>query len=188
MKGFLVEVKKFVIEETALIVVDLQEKLLPAMHDNPRIIERSSVMIRCAKEIGMPIIATQQYPQGLGQTVDVIKQLFDENDSVYDKTKFSACTDEVMKDLDDKGVKSVLILGVEAHVCVMQSCLDLKLAGYNVGVIVDAIGSRNPIEWDTSIARMQQNDVTIMTVESSVFELVGDAKSENFKKVRPLVM
>ncbi|QDU33791.1 Isochorismatase family protein [Poriferisphaera corsica] len=178
---------KFVIDKTALLVVDLQEKLLPAMHDHERVLARSLVMLKCAKALGVGVVTTQQYPRGLGETVKVVRDELEPNDVIIDKTRFSACTDKVMGVIESGGYKSVLVMGVEAHVCVMQSCLDLKAAGYHVGVVVDAIGSRNPLDWDTGIARFQQRGIELMTVESAVFELVGDAKAEGFKKVLPLI-
>ena len=87
----------------------------------------------------------------------------------------------------ERNIKSILVCGVESHVCVMQTCLDFKAEGMKVGLLVDAIGSRSPIDWDTCIARMQQHGIEPMTVESAIFELMQDAKSPAFKPISELI-
>ena len=137
---------------TALLVVDVQEKLLPAIDGGPRMVWNVRRLIDAAKLLGLPVVATEQYPKGLGPTAAELAQRLGPAPS---KLAFSAgeCG-ELFEDLRARGIRNILVCGIEAHVCVGQTVFDLLADGWRVFVAVDAVGSRFPIDYRTALDRM----------------------------------
>lgn len=174
-------------ENTAAIIVDLQEKLLPVMHNTEEVIRTNKILISGLKELGVPTIFSQQYPQGLGNTITEIQDLVDDFQS-FDKTEFSCFGHEMCKSfLNANQVKNVIISGIESHICVLQTAIDLKEAGYNPIIIVDAVDSRTKLNKKIALRRFEAEGITLATYESILFELTGSAKNLAFRTISKLI-
>lgn len=173
--------------ETAAVVIDIQEKLLPHIHEAEFILQNSLKLIEGLQILEVPIIVTQQYTKGLGNTVPSIVQKF-QGFRYIEKVSFS-CYDEsaFVEQLSASGRSSVILFGIETHVCVLQTCLDLNMSGYVPVVVEDCISSRNPIDKRVAIERMRQEGAIITTYESLLFELTRQAGNEIFKSVSRVV-
>jgi len=175
-------------DETVLVVIDLQERMIPAMSGGAGAVAESVKLIKGCAAIGCPILVTQQYTKGLGESVAEIKEAF-ETFEYIEKGSFSAMGDEHFREtLKGLGRKSVILCGVEAHVCILQSALDMLEAGYDVFLATDAISSRKERDEKPAVMRMVHSGVTPTSVESALFELLNnDSKSETFKAISRLV-
>jgi len=174
-------------QDTALLVVDMQEKLLSHMRQADRLIRQVATLIDGCRALEVPILATEQYRKGLGATVGEISDRLSGADCRAEKLKFSACIEPVREVLSDLGSRCVLVCGIEAHVCVLQTCLDLAEAGYLPFVVVDAVSSRRSEDQEVALRRLAQAAVTETTVESALLELVHEAGSDRFKTILPLI-
>jgi isochorismate hydrolase len=166
-----------------LLVVDMQEKLMPLIIDQQRVIASACKMIRGIRVLNIPVIATEQYPRGIGATIAPIRDvLAGYTAQTLEKPTFSAWADRKIRDeiiaLDRP---QVLIVGVETHVCVQQTALDLASRDYDVFVCVDAVGSRGRMDYESALHRMRQNGVVVTTVESALLELCQSSASPHFK-------
>lgn len=172
---------------TALAVVDVQERLLPAIYEHQRVLQNCVRLIRGATILGLPIVATEQYPKGLGRTVpDVAAALA--GVAPLEKVAFSACgAAGFLEALHNSKATHVLVCGIEAHVCVSQTCLDLLQAGRRVFVATDAVSSRTPENWRVGLHRMEQAGAVLVSTEMALFELLERAGTEEFKKILELV-
>ena len=168
-------------------MVDVQVKLLPAMHGADELVQQTGRLIDGANVLGLPVLVTEQYRKGLGPTVPVLAGRLEGAVCNHEKLKFSACIEPVREALVQRQVRSVLVCGIEAHVCVLQTCLDLMDVGYVVAVAVDAITSRRPGDRDAAVQRLIQAGVVPTTVESALLELVHEAGGDRFKAVIPLI-
>ena len=173
-------------QDSILLVVDYQDRLLPAIHDADRWVESARRMIEAAKVLDLPILLTEQYPDGLGRTCSVLREALG-NIQPIEKTLFSACVPVVADRLRELARPNVIVVGIEAHVCVQQTVLDLLRAGYTVYLCADAVGSRRPLDRETAIERCRQAGAIITTTESATFELLGEAGIEQFKAILKLV-
>jgi nicotinamidase-related amidase len=173
-------------DNTVLLVVDVQDKLLPAIHEADAVVEYARRMIEAAKVLSLPILAAEQYPAGLGRICAVLREALGEVRPV-EKTSFSGCVPGITERLGELARPNVIVVGIEAHVCVQQTTLDLLRLGYTPFVCADAVGSRRPIDRDTAIERMRQAGAVITTTESATFELLGEACTEPFKKILKIV-
>ncbi len=171
--------------DTALVVIDVQEKLAPAIADSGRVVWNVRRLIDGAKLLGLPVVATEQYPQGLGPTLPELAGRLGE---IPSKLTFSAggCP-EVFHDLEGRGIHKLLVCGMEAHVCVEQTVLDLLGQGWRVYVAVDAVGSRREIDYRTALARMDASGATLTTTEAALFEWCQVAGTPEFKQISRLV-
>jgi nicotinamidase-related amidase len=175
-------------EDSLLFIIDLQEKLLPAIHDADAVLETCQLMIRAARIFELPMIMTEQYPRGLGPTVRPIVEVLDGTGiKPIEKVLFSGYTPEVRSALDAAGREHIIIIGIESHVCVQQTVLDLLAVDYKVWVCADAVGSRRPLDREMSLHRMRQAGACVTTTESAVFELTRQAATERFKQVLHLL-
>lgn len=169
------------------LIVDIQERLFPV------IAEKESLMANCIKLaeglkiLNIPIMVTQQYTKGLGPTMNELSSLL-QPFSHIEKNTFS-CLDEPQyaEYLSLSGKKNVLICGIESHVCVLQTAIDLKENGYQPIVLADCIGSRRPAEKETALNRFYQEGIVVSTVESILFELTRSAAAPEFKSISKLV-
>jgi nicotinamidase-related amidase len=175
-------------ESTALLVVDIQERFLPAIHDAEAVVANSVVAIRAARELGLPTFVTEQYSKGLGATVpEVVSALGDAYQPV-EKTRFSACgAEEIDAGLRRAGVNSVLLIGIEAHVCILQTGLDLLDEGYGVFPVANAISSRTPEDCALGLERLRASGATLISTEILIFELLAEARDPHFKTLQSLI-
>ncbi|UOO81723.1 isochorismatase family protein [Uruburuella testudinis] len=171
---------------TVCIVVDIQERLTPALHDAQSMIERSRVLLQGLQALEVPLLVTEQYPKGLGPTVPAIKLLLGAA-PVFEKTRFSAFIDEVAAALQQHGAENVILVGAEAHVCMLQTALDLRAGGYAVYVPSECTTSRSLVNRVNALEQMAAAGVVVSNVESVLFQLLGDAKHAAFKTVSKLI-
>jgi len=175
------------LNETMCVVVDIQEKLAPAINDFPAIQENCVKLLEGLNVLGVPVLVGRQYPKGLGDTIPEIKSIT-ENCEVFDKTNFSCFKEESFKDaILKQNKKNVIIFGIELHICVLQTVIDLKEAGFNPILIEDCCGSRKDNDKKMGLKRTIQEGVTVSTYESILFELVGKAGSDEFKKISQII-
>jgi len=172
-------------DDTALLVVDVQEKLLPAINEGGRVAWNVRRLIDGAKILGIPVFATEQYPNGLGPTIDGLR---DRLGDVPDKLGFSCRScDGLFAELQRIARFKVLVVGIETHVCVQQTVLDLLAAGFRACIAVDAVGSRFPVDRDIAIRRMDSSGATVTTTEAALFEWCETAEIPEFKVISTLV-
>jgi nicotinamidase-related amidase len=175
------------IHETALVIIDLQEKLVRAMSDKDALVAKAAQLIEGAKIFGIPIVVTEQNPEKLGPTVPDLAKLLEDFQPIP-KLAFSCAREPLfMNTLEQTKPKSILIAGVEAHVCVYQTCLDLVHRQYAVELVTDAISSRTAHDRDTVVKKCAMCGVLPTTVETALFELLGKAEGAAFKAVSRLV-
>lgn len=177
--------------QTALLVVDVQEKLMPAMHGPhaTRLLACLDVLLEAARLFGLTTLATEQYPQGLGATVEPVRaRLAAMGVTPVAKTIFSAMAPaEVARALAASGARSVVVTGVESHVCVFQTARELKRRGFHVHVPFDAVASRDPQCRATALELLGRHGVSVTTTETVVFDLLGDARHEHFRALSKMV-
>ena len=174
-------------EDTAAIIIDIQERLYPVISDGEKLLQNCLKLIDGLQLLSLPVIITQQYTKGLGPTVPSVIQKFSEF-SFIEKISFS-CYDEpsVREKLLSLKTHNILLCGIEAHVCVLQTCLDLLENGFMPVVIEDCVSSRNLNDKKIAIERMRQEGARITTFESLLFELTRRAGSEVFKRISGIV-
>lgn len=173
--------------DSLLLIIDVQEKLVNAL-DKQVVVTRTATLTKAAKIMGIPVIATQQYPQGLGETVGEVSQNFTPETKIIDKTTFSAVkADGFLDVLKSFNKKQIVICGIETHVCVHQTAADLIAEGFEVYVAKDACASRAKYEFKQGIERMQSNGAKISCLEIILFEWLRDAKNPNFKEIQSLI-
>ena len=173
-------------ETAVLLVVDVQERLMPTIHESDGIITTVGRMIRAAGILEVPVVVTEQYPAGLGPTCAAIRDLLGET-PIFEKTRFSACVEPVVEHLGSLGRPNVIVVGIETHVCVQQTVLDLLRLGYMPYVCADAVSSRVPLNRDVAMTRMQQAGAVVTTTESVIFEALGESGTDRFKAILTLV-
>jgi nicotinamidase-related amidase len=172
-------------EDTVLLVVDVQVKLMPLIRGQGRILWNLRRLLDGAEATGVKALATEQYPQGLGPTVPELAAKLGE---IPSKAAFScAGCEPFMTELRRLNASKVLVAGIEAHVCVQQTVLDLLAGGYRVYVPVDAVGSRYEIDYQTGLRRMESAGATLTTTESALFEWCQISGTPTFKKISALV-
>ena len=176
--------------KSSLLIVDVQERLLPAMAAGNGVVECSKILLKAAKALDVPIAVSEQYPKGLGHTVDVLIQDIG-NAPVFEKSSFSCWRDETVRKHftahHDAGRPQVIIAGIEAHVCVAQTAIDMAQAGFGVFVVADAVSSRAESSVALALARMGQSGVEVINTEMAVFELLGKAGTPEFKELSSLI-
>ena len=173
-------------DNTLLLVIDLQEKLMPAIYESDRIIKNSACLLKVFEMYGIKKIATEQYPKGLGQSVDEIKENLDD-ENIFSKTSFDAITDEVSSYLKENKITNVIITGAETHICVYQTVRRLLFEGYKVFVVEDAVSSFNKEQKDLGLKAMSDMGASLVNTEMLMFDLASDAKNENFKEISKMV-
>ncbi len=174
-------------ETAALLVVDIQERLLPAIHERERVVQNGTRLIRGAAILGLPILATEQYRKGLGATVPEIATAIPGFTPV-EKLSFSAANAAGLLDsLREKRRAQVVLCGIETHVCVLQTCLDLLADGLGVFVVADAVSSRTAENHRLGLERMRAAGAVIASTEMVLFELLERAGTDEFKQILQLV-
>jgi nicotinamidase-related amidase len=174
-------------EDTIGLVIDIQERLVPVMEENEQLVENCCKLIQGLQILGLPLLVTQQYSKGLGETIDEIKSVI--NDFQFIEKKDFSCFDEPVfaEKLELSGAKNVIICGIEAHVCVLQTAIDLKEAGYIPVVIFDCVSSRAFDNVDLAAERFRYEGIMMTSMESILFELTRSAGVSEFKEISKLV-
>ena len=174
-------------DSVGLLVVDVQERLLPHICNHEQVVAQTGKLIDGFAALERPMLVTEQYRRGLGVTVPELQVRLARAECNIEKLQFSACVEPILKKIIDMNLRSVVLAGIEMHVCVMQTALDLLDRGLQVGLAVDACGSRRQNDADTAVMRMVQAGVLPMTVESCLLEMVKIAGSGQFKSVLPII-
>lgn len=176
------------VSSVKLVLVDVQARLVPAMSDFEAAGNRIKLLLAGAKELNIPVIVTEQYPQGLGNTLPEFAELFSENTQIFSKTGFSVFQEkEFVKALEKDKPETLIFCGIESHVCVFQSVLDSLASGYNTILACDAVASRKNADRDAAIEQMRASGAMTVGTESILFMLLRDAKNPAFKAVSKLV-
>ena len=176
------------VENAALVMIDMQQKLLPAMNDPAKVLERCKLMLSGAEALALDVIVTEQYPKGLGSTVPELSELLNENTPVIAKTAFSVFgSPEFCSALAARRREVLIFCGVEAHVCLLQSVFDALEQNYEVIVVADAVNSRKLTDQECAIQAMRDRGALVLNSESVLFMMLRDAANPAFKAVSKLV-
>jgi nicotinamidase-related amidase len=171
-------------ERSVLLLVDLQQRLMPAIHDGDSVVARAARLAEAALLLDVPVLATEQYPAGLGPTVEALAGY---PRATLAKTAFSAAADPGFQALLPAGTREIVIAGVETHVCVLQTALDLLGSRHRVILAADASGSRTPADHAAAIDRVRQHGVEVVTSEMVLFEWLRDSRHPGFRQVQKLL-
>ncbi len=178
-------------DKSQLLIVDVQDKLLKAISGKDRVVERCVRLVRAARALNIPITLSEQYPQGLGPTADPIRDAFANAGVVVDKVEFSCLRSEQLRErlqeLRRQGRPQVVIGGIEAHVCVLQTAIDLESQGFEVFVVADAIGSRSKVSRRLAISRLLKAGADVVDSEMVLFEWLERAGTPAFKELQALI-
>jgi nicotinamidase-related amidase len=175
--------------QAVVVVTDVQERLFGAMDAERRdeMVRNLKILLPAARRLGTPVIVTEQYPKGLGRTLPELRVLLDDAPAL-EKNAFSACGAagfaERLRDLD---ASSVILTGIEAHVCVLLTALDLLARGTGVAIVADAVCSRRPASMDLGLAQARQAGAVITSTETVVFQLLGSADTPAFREISKLL-
>ncbi|MDY0271365.1 MAG: hydrolase [Advenella sp.] len=168
--------------ESLLLVIDLQSRMLPAIDNGPEVLAQATWMVDVAQAIGIPVLATEQYPKGLGHTESNLLSRLPEQ-QVLEKIHFSAVMGQELLKTPFSTRRQWVIVGTEAHVCVQQTALDLLAAGRDVFIVDEAVGSRKPRDKELALQRLQQNGAEIVSREMVAFEWLEEANTPLFRDV-----
>ncbi|MDA0218008.1 MAG: hydrolase [Proteobacteria bacterium] len=172
---------------SALVLIDLQERLMPAIEGGPGVVERCAILLQAARRLDVPVLATRQYPRGLGALVAPFDEALRPREC-HDKLAFSAfAEDPARAALRDLGRDCFVLAGVEAHVCVLQTALDLLGEGYGVAIVADAVSSRTGQSRELALARLRANGALIVNAEMVLFEWLERAGTDAFRDLSPLI-
>lgn len=179
--------RKIIRAKAALAVIDIQERLLPAIFEGERVVRNTVRLIKGAGALGIPVLVTEQYKKGLGATTAAVTAEIADL-PLMEKVAFSACgAAGFEKALKSKKISDVILCGIEAHVCVSQTCLDLLDKGFRVFVVVDAMSSRTTDNHFIAVERMRSAGGVVVSTEMVLFELLEKAGTEEFKQILALV-
>jgi nicotinamidase-related amidase len=174
-------------ENTVGLVIDIQEKLVSVMEEQEDLLRNCTILIGGLQELGIPVIVTQQYTKGLGETVEPIRSAINDFHPI-EKRDFSCCdVASVTSQLKEKNAKKVIICGIESHVCVLQTAVDLKQAGYTPLVVMNCVSSRSWNSVDLASERFRHEGIMMTSCESILFELTRSAAAPEFKTISNLV-
>jgi len=172
-------------DRAALVVIDVQEAFRKAVPVFDQVAQATGTLVEGAKAVGIPIVATEQYPKGLGHTVPEVADHLPDGAEPIEKVVFSAAAAD---GFDLGGRDQALVCGIETHVCVNQTVLDLLDEGVEVHVAEDAVGSRAKQNWKLGLHKVEQAGAVLTSVETALFELVGRAGTDQFKQVQKLIL
>lgn len=175
-------------DNTTAVIIDVQERLLPHMDRKEHTIGRIVTLVRGLNTLGIPITLTEQYPKGLGPTVPELVDAFETPPQPMIKATFSCCDDQpFLEHLRSQERTAVIVAGIEAHVCVLQTTIDLLELGFLPFVVMDAVSSRSALDREIAARRIEAEGGRLTTVESLLFELTRISGSEEFKAISRLV-
>lgn len=172
-----------------VLVIDLQEKLLALLPDRQRITAATEALLDGTRIFELPILVTEQYPKALGRTVDTVRDRLEAGGAqIVEKATFSACGEPAVRAaLGSIDRPQVIVSGIEAHICVQQTCLDLRSMDYDVFVCADASGARGRLDVELAWARLRQEGAYVGSVESVLFELCNRCDTAQFKKMLDII-
>jgi len=174
-------------DNTIGIIVDIQERLFPHIEGHEQLARNVEILIKGLQALEVPVVVSEQYKKGLGNTIETIESLVDSNPHI-EKMAFSCCDEpRLMEKMELTSKRFIIIAGIEAHICVLQTAIDLIERGYHPVVIEDCVGSRNPANKQNAIERLRKEGVIISTYESILFELCRYAGNDTFKTISKLV-
>jgi len=172
--------------KTAILVIDVQERLIPVISNKDEVISNVNILIKGSKILDIPLLVTEQYPKGLGPTCSEV--ILPAGELPIEKICFSCyLSDPVRQQLNDLEIKSVILAGVEAHICVLKTALDLLDHDYKVHIVADAVGSRKAENRLVALERMRQSGAFITSTEMVLFQLLDQAGTEEFKQISQLI-
>ena len=178
-------------QSSQLVLVDIQEKLLPAMAEPDRVVACCAKLIAAAARLDVPVTVTEQYPEGIGHTVKPLTEALGNRAKVMRKLEFSALRDTAIANhlggLKRAGRPQAVIAGIESHVCVLQTALDLQTRGFDSFVVADAVDSRAPKAREIALDRMRASGIMPVTTEMVLFEWLGRAGTDDFRALLPLI-
>ena len=181
---------RFSREGATLLVVDVQERLFPAMDADHReeVMRNIKVLATAARRLGLPVIVTEQYPKGLGHTLPELRETLPPDVEPVSKVVFScAAVEGVRARLRAAGTRQVVLVGIEAHVCVLLSALDLLAEGYGVYVAADAVTSRTQANWRLAMDQLRQAGAVVTSSETVLFQLMGQGDTDEFRELARLI-
>jgi nicotinamidase-related amidase len=171
---------------TALLVIDVQERLMPVIYEQEKVISEVNKLIKGGSILGVTTLLTEQYPKGLGRTCREVEIW--ENTPVIEKMTFSCMLSEpVLQTLREKEIRSLIVAGVEAHICVLKTVLEALEKGFEVHVVADAVSSRTPQNKQLALERMRQSGAFIVSTEMVLFQMLDMAGTEEFKAISRLI-
>jgi nicotinamidase-related amidase len=176
------------LDDTVLAVIDIQEKLVTAMPPPvyARMLATTALLVEAARLLGIPVVATEQYPQGIGHTVPELSAAC--KDGVIEKTSFGCCGEPAfLAALGKLGRRQVMVTGMEAHVCVYQTVLGLLEAGYAVHLLRDAVCSRHKEDFRAGVSNAARAGALVVTAETALFQLLKDSRHEQFRAISKLI-
>lgn len=179
------------VDDSVLLLIDVQEKLVAAMTQQVQgvIVERINILMTAATKLSVPVMVTEQYPKGLGNTVKQLAEQFTDEVVVVEKTQFSAASvAEFTQSLEPLDKKQVVIVGMEAHICVLQTALALQGMGFQVFVVEDGVSARSEENKSNALQRLRDAGVIITNVESVIFEWLENANHTQFKTLAKLIV
>ncbi|WP_457093462.1 hydrolase [Microvirga sp. P5_D2] len=178
-------------QRSQFIVVDVQARLMPAIADADQVLANAGILLKAAGRLGVPVTVTEQYPKGLGTTVESVLEALPPEAVVFSKTTFSAAGDAAIAEriaaLRGEGRDQLVICGAEAHVCVLQTALAFRNAGFNIFVVADAVSSRSQHSVNAACARLLHAGCHWVTTEMVVFEWMERAATDDFRALSPLI-
>lgn len=178
-------------QRAQLLVVDMQERLTPHIHEGDSAVHNAGILLQAAARLEIPVTVSEQYVKGLGPTVPPLQPHM-AGARIFEKVHFSCAADPEMRrhlrQIDqEQGRDQIVICGMEAHICVLQTALGLVHAGHRVAVVLDASGSRDPRNRDIAMTRMLQNEIETVTTEMVLFEWMGQAATDEFRALSKLI-
>lgn len=177
----------FSVNNSILVVVDVQGKLFQVMHEKEFLLKNLLNLIQGVKVLGIPVVLTEQNPQRMGVTVAQIKELLNEANAIP-KLTFSCCANEGFMDvLKPLNRRQVLLCGMETHICIYQTALELKVCGYEVEVVSDAVSSRTAENKEVGLEKLKAAGIGVTSVETALFELLRTAQGDSFKEILKII-
>ncbi|HKS28891.1 MAG TPA: hydrolase [Pyrinomonadaceae bacterium] len=176
------------LQHTALVIIDMQEAFRTKISDFAETSARIALVAHAAQRLNLPVIVTEQYPRGLGHTADEIRAVLPPALEAIEKTAFSSCGAQAfVNELERTGARHVIVCGIEAHICVNQTTHDLLARGLAVHLLTDCITARSKSNKQVALAKMQMSGAVPSSTEMALFELLRDAKHEQFKAIQNLI-
>jgi nicotinamidase-related amidase len=178
-------------QDSLVVVMDVQQKLTAAMPNGvrERVISRINILLTTANTLSVPIVVTEQYPKGLGHTEPALSEQLTATVPVIEKTSFSAMNAAGFAEpVEQSGRKQIILVGMETHICILQTALDMQAAGFQVFVVEDAVSSRSKANQYNALQRLRHAGVIVTNVESVFFEWLGDASQAEFKTLAQLII
>ena len=175
-------------DTSLLLIINVQEKLITVQYEKEKIAKNTAILAEAAKILNIPVVLSEQYPKGLGSTIEEVKAKLPENAVFFEKTSFNCCCESGFNELISSfGKKQILVCGMESHICVHQTVFHLLAQNYEVILIQDAIGSRKEYEYKLGIKRMISEGAIPSCSEMALFEFLRGAKHPEFKAIQGLI-